>query len=75
MSMPPIARVVMSRRPISLGIHILCQIRSTSIGSSPISSGVRWSMVAWMIGWMAQTPMPVVPSSVSTFTSRMPVWV
>ena len=32
-------------------------------------------LVAWMIGCTAQTPMPVVPSSVSILTSRIPLWV
>ena len=74
MSIALIARVVRPRRPISLGTHILCQSRSTSIGSSPISSGFRCVDGRLLdVAGRAPRPMPVMPSSVSILTSREPV--
>jgi len=76
------ARVVYPRRPISFGIHILCQSRSTSMGSSPMISGFSRSIVAVSMilvppveAKLLIRPVPVMPSSVSILTSPKLAWV
>ena len=65
------ARVVMPRRPTSLGTHSLCQRRSTFSGSSPMSRGLKYSMAALAMPPTSPRPMPVTPASVSICTRQI----
>ena len=76
MSMALMARVVRPRRPTSFGTHSLCHNRSTLIGSSPMSWGVKCSMASpTRPRLVAPMPMPVTPSSVSMNTNPTPLCV
>ena len=81
MSMPLIAWIAIPRRPMKMTPrYILSQSRSTSSGSSPISSSRRlfaiaceagaWTSAATASGAESTSPMPVIPSSVWTRMTR-----
>jgi hypothetical protein len=75
MSMPLIACMTTPRRPYCrVRVNIFCQRNSIISGSSPISSGARsfWIAVALLPPAGPDSPMPVMPASVSISTSSPP---